>query len=126
ADLGSVLTDQNGDATCTPIFGPVSGTSNITVLVGGIDPAASPAPELSGTAAPIGYFQSGFIPISVQAGVAGLISVSSGNNQTINPGQQSSPLVVKVTDSSGQNPIAGATVVWSVTPPGGATFNPTN
>jgi uncharacterized protein (TIGR03437 family) len=124
ADLGSVLTDQNGDATCTPIFGPVSGNSNITVLVGGVDPAASPAPELSGTAVPIGYFQSGIVTISIKAGVAGLVTVSSGNNQTVNPGQQSAPLVVKVTDSSGQNPISGASVVWTVTPVGGATFNP--
>jgi len=124
ADLGSVLTDQNGDATCTPTFGSISGSSTVTVLVGGVDPAASPAPEFAGTATPIGYWQSAGIPITVTPGVAGQISISSGNNQTINPGQQSSPLVVKVTDASGQNAIAGASVVWSVTPAGAATFNP--
>jgi uncharacterized protein (TIGR03437 family) len=60
----------------------------------------------------------------VTPGVPGLVTVSSGNNQSINPGQQSSPLVVKVTDSTGVNPIGGQSVVWSVTPNGAATFNP--
>jgi len=43
ADPGSVLTDDNGDAVCNVIFGPVSGTvSNVYVLVGGVDPATAP------------------------------------------------------------------------------------
>jgi uncharacterized protein (TIGR03437 family) len=123
ADVGSVLTDANGDGVCTIVFGPISGIGNFTVLVGGIDPAVAPDyyPGLS----PIAYWQSGIVPINIQAGVAGMVAVSAGNNQNINPGQQASPLVVKVTDAAGVNPIPGATVVWSVTPAGAATLNPT-
>jgi uncharacterized protein (TIGR03437 family) len=123
ADIGAVMTDSNGDAVCTIIFGPISGSSNFTVLVGGIDPAVAPDYYI-GLTGPKGYWQSGVVPISVTPGVPGLMTVSSGNNQNINPGQQSSPLVVKVTDSTGVNPISGQSVVWSVTPNGAATFNP--
>jgi len=123
ADIGSVLTDTSGNATCNLIFGPIAGSSSFTVLVGGIDPAAT-SPDIAGTTTPVAYFQSGAFPFTVQAGVAGMLSVSSGNNQSVNPGQQTSPLVVKVSDASGQNTIAGASVVWSATPAGAVTFNP--
>ena len=38
------------------------------------------------------------------------------NSQNINPGQAAAPLVVKVTDASGQNAVSGVNVVWSATP----------
>jgi len=122
ADIGSVLTDANGDGVCTIVFGPVSGNSNFTVLVGGIDPAV--APDYYPGVTPIAYWQSGIVPISVRPGVAGMVTVSAGNNQNINPGQQASPLVVKVSDAGGVNPINGAVVVWSVTPAGAVSFLP--
>jgi uncharacterized protein (TIGR03437 family) len=121
ADVNAVLTDVNGDASCTPVFGPISGAGSFSVLVGGFDPAESTNLNLS---VPVAYYQSFVIPISVQAGVPGQVSVVSGNNQTINAGQASQPLVLKVTDASGTNPIAGQTVAWSVSPAGAATPNP--
>ena len=117
------MTDANGDATCNIIFGPISGTGNFTVLVGGIDPAVAPD-FYPGLTSAVAYWQSGIVTMNVTPGVAGMIAVSSGNNQNLNPGQQSSPLVVKITDASGQNPISGASVTWTATPAGAATFNP--
>jgi uncharacterized protein (TIGR03437 family) len=128
ADPGSVLTDAKGDAVCTPVFGNIAGIANVRVLVGGVDPyAADPiARDLVGTPTVIGYSQvGGFVPISVKAGVAGAIQISSGNAQTVNPGLAASPLIVKVTDVSGLNTISGATVVWTVSPAGVATVSPT-
>jgi uncharacterized protein (TIGR03437 family) len=122
ADRGSVLTDANGDATCTIIFGPVSGSNEFTVLVGGVDPAV--APEYFPGYSAVAYWQSARIGFTVTPGIPGLITVSSGAGQSVNPGQSTAPLVVKVTDATGVNAIAGAPVSWSVTPAGAATFNP--
>ena len=124
ADIGSVLTDANGDATCNIIYGPVSGNNEFTVLVGGVDPAV--APDYFAGYYAVAYWQSGRIPFTVAPGVPGLITVSSGSGQNINPGQSSAPLVVKVTDASGVNPISGALVKWTVTPTGSATLNPSS
>jgi uncharacterized protein (TIGR03437 family) len=123
ADPGSVLTDASGNATCTVIFGSISGTGSFNVLVGGVDPTVSGAGYLTVTS-PVGYFESGIIPISVTAGVAGQLQISSGNQQSVNAGQPTQPLVVKVTDAAGINPIPNAAVTWSVTPAGAVTFNP--
>ncbi|MBS1858166.1 MAG: Ig-like domain-containing protein [Acidobacteria bacterium] len=125
ADPGTVLTDANGDATCNVVFGPVSGNSTINVILGGTDPSA--APDLYsafGITNATAYWSSFAIPISVKAGIPGMVSISSGNNQTINPGQATSPLTVKVTDASGLNPIGGTSVVWSASPAGSVTFSP--
>jgi uncharacterized protein (TIGR03437 family) len=125
ADPGSVLTDANGDATCNVVFGPVSGNSTVNVLAGGTDPSV--APDLYsayGITTASAYWSSFAIPISVKAGVPGMVSISQGNNQNVNPGQATSPLAVKVTDASGLNPIGGTSVVWSATPAGAVTFSP--
>jgi uncharacterized protein (TIGR03437 family) len=121
ADIGSVLTDSTGTAICNVVFGPISGTGSFTVLVGGLDPSQS---SLLNLAAPIAYFQSGAFPITVKAGVPGQMQISSGNNQTVNAGQTTQPLVVKVLDSAGLNPIANQTVNFTVSPAGAATLNP--
>jgi uncharacterized protein (TIGR03437 family) len=122
ADIGSVLTDANGDATCTIIYGPVSGTNEFTALIGGIDPAV--APEYYPGVVPVGYWQSARYQFNVAPGVPGLITPVSGSGQSINPGQSTSPLIVKVTDVSGINSISGALVTWTVTPAGAATVSP--
>jgi len=116
ADPGSVLTDANGDATCLPVFGPVAGNGPVSVLVGGLDPAEfdqtiSPVP----LAAPVAFDQYIGIQLQVTAVSPGLVSIVSGNNQTVNPGQASAPLVVKVTDASGAVTIANQTVNWTLT-----------
>jgi uncharacterized protein (TIGR03437 family) len=122
ADPGSILTDSTGSATCTVVFGPVAGTGSFTVLVGGVDPNAPRITVTPGVS--FAYFQSGIFQLDVTPGVAGQIQVSSGNNQTVNAGQSTQPLAVKVTDASGSNPIAGQTVTWTVSPAGAATVSP--
>ncbi len=120
ADTGSVLTDANGDANCTPVFGGIAGNGSVTVLVGGED-----ATPYSGTTAAIGYFQSFIIPISTTAAVPGSITISAGNGQSANPGRTlSGPLTVRVADASGVAAIAGVPVTWTVSPAGAATVNP--
>ena len=122
ADIGSVLTDANGDAVCNLVFGPISGNNEFTILVGGVDPAAAPNYILAQQ--PIGYRQFSHFQISVRAGVPGMLTPTNGNNQNVNPGQPTSPFVVKVTDASGLNPVGGQAVTWSVSPVGAVTFNP--
>lgn len=120
ADPGSVLTDANGFASCTPVFGGIAGQGSVSVLVGGVDATAT-----SGTATPVGLFQ--FFPIQIItiAAVPGSISATVGNGQTVNPGQTlASPLTVRVADVTGQTGVSGANVVWTVSPAGAATFNP--
>ena len=126
ADPGSVLTDANGNAVCNVVFGSVPGQGSFNILVGGLDPiqfdqTESPQP----LAAPLAYFEYDGIHFSVTQVTASQVNVSSGNNQSLNPGQTSSPLVVKVTDSSGTVPVAGATVTFSVSPSAGASLGAT-
>lgn len=122
ADPGSVLTDDSGNAVCTPQFGPITGQGNVTVLVGGVvDATPANQPTL-----PVGYQQiGGYIPISVTTPTVGAISPASGNGQSGNPGQSlSSPLVARVTDATGASPIPGVAVTWTASPAGAATFLP--
>jgi uncharacterized protein (TIGR03437 family) len=119
ADPGSVLTNANGIATCTAILGPSTGFGLFYFLVGGVASSVS-------TGAPLGFFQSGNYNLQVLPGVAGMISISSGNNQGANPGQALSlPLVATVGDGSG-NPLSGQSVVWTVSPAGAATLSNTS
>jgi uncharacterized protein (TIGR03437 family) len=125
ADPGSVLTDANGNATCYPVFGPVAGNGAVSALVGGLDPAQfdqsiSPQPLSSAVA----YDQYTGIQLGVTPVTPGQMLVVSGNNQSVNPGQASQPLVAKVTDASGNVAIGSQTVTWAVTPAGAATVNP--
>jgi uncharacterized protein (TIGR03437 family) len=124
ADPGAVLTDANGNGVCTVVFGPIAGTGGFTVLVGGVDPAQDPVHIIVSPGTSFAYFQSGNFLLNVAPGVPGHIQISSGNNQSVNAGQSTQPLAVKVTDASGTNPIAGQTVTWTVSPAGAASANP--
>jgi uncharacterized protein (TIGR03437 family) len=124
ADPGSVLSDANGDATCYPVFGPVAGNSPVSVLVGGLDPAQfdqtiSPQPLTE----PLAYDQYIGIQLAVSPVTPGKLTVVSGNNQSINPGASSAPLVVQLTDASGGATIANTAVAWTVSPAGAATLS---
>jgi uncharacterized protein (TIGR03437 family) len=126
ADPGSVLTDATGTATCTPIFGSISGKGALSVLVGGLDPIVY---DYSKTGQPltgaIAYDQFAGVQFTVTPVTAALVSQSSGNNQSLNPGQSSSPLVVKVTDATGSVPVGNTSVTWSISPSVGATLSST-
>lgn len=116
ADPGSVLTNANGIATCTAILGSTTGSGSFYFIVGGVNASLQ-------TGGPLGFFQSGNFSLNVTPGVAGMISITSGNNQGGNPAQAlTSPLVATVADASG-NPLAGQSIVWSVSPAGAATLS---
>lgn len=132
ADPWSVLTDANGNATCTPVFGPVGGsTHQVAILVGGLpagewgvtgqgsvsayNPGAiaySPS-----TSQPLpGYGLTAFFNLTVKAAAVGSVTVTGGNNQTAVAGSAlANPLVATVLDSTGK-PLASQTVTWTYTP----------
>jgi uncharacterized protein (TIGR03437 family) len=127
ADPGSVLSDANGDATCFPVFGPVAGNSPVIVLVGGLDPAQfdqsiSPQPLQM----PLAFDEYPGVQLAVTPVTPGRLAVISGNNQSINPGQSSAPLVVQLTDASGGATIANTPIAWTVSPAGAATLSQTS
>jgi uncharacterized protein (TIGR03437 family) len=97
------LTNASGVATCTPVFGKV-GSGTLTVTVGGAFNSQIP------------------IPFTVTVGPPALMQITSGNNQSGNPGQQLPlPIVAVVTDLGG-NPTPNVNMVFSVSPANGATF----
>ncbi len=119
-EANTVMTDQTGVATCTPVFGPVPGTGQFYVLVGagGITPADPTAP-------PYANWAIGPLNLAVTAAQPGLIKVTQGNGQTAAPGQPlPSALQVEVDTASG-TPVAGQQVNWTVTPVGAASLSGT-
>ncbi|HKX00396.1 MAG TPA: Ig-like domain-containing protein [Bryobacteraceae bacterium] len=100
---GLVLSDSNGNANCPLVFGGKVGQGNFTVDAGGLT-----------------EFTYSF---QVIAGPPGLISVSSGNNQSGSPGQLlASPLVATVSDLGG-NPSPGVNLVFESVPAGAVTLS---
>ncbi len=120
AGVGVVLTDATGQATCQPVFGPVPGTGQFQVNVGGAYPGAD------FTQTPTAYRTSGYpISFTTTAAAPGSVTITQGNGQTVNPGQ-SLPTVlgVQVNDING-NALAAQNVNWSVSPAGSATLGNT-
>ncbi|MBZ5726921.1 MAG: hypothetical protein LAP87_18240 [Acidobacteriia bacterium] len=119
ADPGSVLSDANGLASCTPVFGG-SGSGTYFVLAGGIT-------NTDPTVAPIGYAIFGPYSLGpITPAAPGLVTIVSGNAQSVNPGQAIAvPLTAKVTDAAGANPIPNAQVTWTVSPAGAGTLTNT-
>jgi uncharacterized protein (TIGR03437 family) len=114
-EANTVMTDQTGVATCSPVFGPVPGTGQFYVLVGagGVTPSDPTAP-------PYANWVIGPLNLSVTAAQPGLIRVTQGNGQSAAPGQPlPSALQVEVDTASGA-PVAGQQVNWTVTPAGAA------
>jgi uncharacterized protein (TIGR03437 family) len=118
ADPGSVLTDANGNATCTPLFASAVGNSqSVLVLVGGVNSSAN-----NGGLA-FGFWASSPFFVNVMPSIPGLITKVGGDGQTANPGQSlASALQVKVNDAAGLATIAGTGITWSVTPASAATL----
>lgn len=133
ADPGSVLTDASGNATCYPVFGKpffprnaASVSGPVSVLVGGLDPAQfdqtiSPRPLPDA----VWYERyNNAIELVVTPVTPGSIGPVSGNNQSVDPGKSSEPLVVQVTDLSGTVSIGNANVLWTVSPASAAKVSP--
>jgi uncharacterized protein (TIGR03437 family) len=120
ADPGSVLTNSNGEAVCTPILGPTPGPGSFLAASGGV---ASVGYNQGNP--PQFYTEYGPFGLNVTAGAPGALPVVSGNNQSATPGQQLPlPLVAAVTDAAG-NPLSGQNVVWTVGPSSSATLSGT-
>ncbi len=116
AGIGTVLTDVNGRATCQPVFGPVPGTGQFQINVGGAYPSAD------FTQTPTAYRFSNPYGFTTTPGVPGSVTITQGNGQSVNPGQNlPTTLGVQVKDTSG-NPLAGQTILWSVSPAGSASL----
>lgn len=113
ADPGSVLSDEQGLATCNPLLGPVPGSGTYHVLVGGVQPSTGPA---------IGYLEFSSTFIQVARGAPGAVKILTGDMQSAEPGQSlAAPLVAEIESSRGY-PLAGQPVTWSVIPVGAATL----
>jgi uncharacterized protein (TIGR03437 family) len=123
-ELNTALTNSNGVATCTPVFGPVPGPGRFIILVGagGItpsDPTVVPAANyVVGVLSPLN--------LNVTAAQPGLIRVTQGNGQSAAPGQAlPTALQVEVETASGTD-VAGQTVNWTVSPAGAASLSSTS
>lgn len=142
ADPGSVLTDSNGDASCSPMFSG-SGSGQFAILVGGLvwrtinitdgvpQPAASPYVAtpgvLDGSQQPnfAGFYSTAVINETVTAPTVSSIQVISGSGQSANQGTAlAAPLVAQVNSASGA--LANQPVTWSVSPAGAATLSSTS
>jgi uncharacterized protein (TIGR03437 family) len=129
ADPGSALTDANGTATCYPVFGSVAGNGPVRVLVGGLDNLyfdyTSVTPDRPLTD-PVGFALYNIAYNLVVTPVTPAHAfIVSGNNQNIDPGKTSSPMVVRFTDITGTVPVGNLSVVWTVSPAGAASVSPT-
>ena len=116
AGVGTVLTDATGRATCQPVFGPVPGSGQYQINVGGAYPSAD------FTQTPTSYRYSNPYGFTTTPGRPASVTATQGNGQSVNPGQNlPTPLGVLVSDSNG-NPLAGQTISWSVSPAGAASL----
>ncbi len=115
AGVNIALTDASGFATCTPVF--VSpGSGQFSLLVG----TAYIGGDI--TQPPVGISNSLPISFNVTPGESGNITIISGNNQTAAGGQALlAPLVAEV-DSVSNQPLAGQTVNWTVSPSNAGTL----
>jgi uncharacterized protein (TIGR03437 family) len=107
AEPGTVLTNATGLGTCTPIFGPIPGSGQFYILVGGVRNSI-----ITGSGA-IYYARYGPFQFTAAPGQPGLIQVTSTNPQSADPGK-SVTVSAKVSDTTG-NALGGQYVVWKVT-----------
>jgi uncharacterized protein (TIGR03437 family) len=112
-EANTVLTDANGQATCSPVFGGIPGRGQFYILVGagGVTP---PDP----TIIPFANWAVGPMNVVVTVAQPGLIKVTQGNGQSAAPGQAlANPLQVEV-DTAAGFPVAGQAVNWTASPAG--------
>jgi uncharacterized protein (TIGR03437 family) len=114
----TVLTDASGIAVCNPVFGGTPGSGKFLVLVGALQSNAGDPNLIPPNP---GFAWS--LNLTVTPGVPSSFTIVSGNGQSAQAGQPlANPLVVQVL-ASGNAPLSGQTVTWSVTPAGAASFN---
>jgi uncharacterized protein (TIGR03437 family) len=114
---GVVLTDATGLAVCNPVFGGTPGTGQFDVLVGAVQSTLGDPNQIPP------FLQGWQLVVTVTPGQPSSFTLVSGSGQSAQAGQSlASPLVVQVL-GSGNAPLSGQTVNWSVTPSGAATLN---
>lgn len=120
ADPGSVLTDSNGNAVCTPVF-TGSGNGVFQLVVGGTplcncaqDP---PSPILNDGNLQDTYLNTHiFIQMTVANATVTSVTVVSGSGQSaVANSTVANPLVAAVNASTGGT-LSGQSIVWSVSP----------
>ena len=93
--VGSALTDVNGQASTTVHLGLTPGPVSVLAQVSGGGPSATFSETVTGTL------------------VSGVLTIASGDKQTITPNTPSAPLVVLLKGNG--SPLAGQTINWSAT-----------
>jgi uncharacterized protein (TIGR03437 family) len=116
----TVMTDQTGVATCSPVFGAIPGTGQFYLLVGAGGMPQSSDPTV---APPFANWAIGPLNLTVTAALPGLIKVTQGNFQSAAPGQALATALQVEVDTASGSPVAGQTVNWTVTPAGAASLS---
>ncbi len=129
ADPGSVLTDVNGTATCTPVF-TGSGNGSFELVLGGVPLCkCSQDPSNATTVADNvqNYYLNAPPPLTmtVTQATAGSVAVVSGSGQSATAGQPITAPLVAVVNAQGGGVLAGQSVIWSVSPAGSASLGST-
>lgn len=119
-EANTVMTDQTGVATCSPVFGAVPGTGQFYLLIGAGGTPQSSDPTV---APPFANWAIGPLNLTVTAAVPGLIKVTQGNFQSAAPGQALATALQVEVDTASGSPVAGQTVNWTVTPAGAASLS---
>ena len=118
ADPGTVLTDNQGNANCYPVFGG-SGNGQFLVVVGGF-----PAGDLAHDNGPLAFQAYGPFNFKSIPGAPAAVQIVSGNNQVRPPAQPIDPMIAKLVDGAG-NGVSDAAMTWTVVPIGGAALSNT-
>jgi uncharacterized protein (TIGR03437 family) len=134
ADPGSVLTDANGTATCTPVFNG-TGSGTFELVVGGVplcncsqDPPNATDLQahnnLTGTNI-LDYYLNvpPPLPMQVSPAVPSSVAVASGSGQSATAGTALGLPLVAVVNTQGGGTLSGQAVTWSVSPGGAATLS---
>ena len=119
-EANTVMTDQTGVATCSPVFGAIPGTGQFYLLVGAGGTPQSSDPTV---APPFANWAIGPLNLTVTAALPGLIKVTQGNFQSAAPGQALATALQVEVDTAAGSPVAGQTVNWTVTPAGAASLS---
>ncbi len=127
ADPGSVLTDTNGIATCTPVFNG-TGSGTFELVVGGV-PLCNCSQDPPNATLALGDVQNYYLnvppplPMQVSPPVPSSVAVASGSGQSATAGTALNLPLVAVVNAQGGGTLSGQAVTWSVSPAGAATLS---
>lgn len=123
AGFDTVLTDVNGNATCSLVFGGQPGNGHFVVAVGTVNSATitaagywqySPTDDNNPTPVQSSWVSNTLFE-TVTPGAASSVKKIQGDNQNVAPGQTTLPLQIEIDDINGK-PLSGVAVIWTVSP----------